>query len=188
MTQILERPQDANYPHRFSVLEFERLFEAGVFGEEIQVELLDGEIFVMPEMGDDHADSLTRLTKQLIRKLGDYVELAPQIPLDLPEGETRPLPDFIVIDIKKYGRRKPIPSDVFFLIEISDTTLHKDRNRKAQIYARNGILEYWIVNLKNKQLEVYRNPENGVYPKPQILQIGQAIAPLAFPDVLIEWW
>ena len=188
MTQVLERRQDANEPHRFNVLEFERLFEAGVFGEETQVELLDGEIFVMPEMGDDHADSLTRLTKELIRKLGDFVELAPQIPLDLPEGETRPLPDFIVIDIHKYERRKPVPSDVFFLIEISDTTLSKDRKRKAAIYARNGILEYWIVNLKDNQLEVYRKPENGVYPKPSILQIGQTIAPLAFPDTEIRWW
>jgi Uma2 family endonuclease len=188
MTQSVQAQQDANYPHRFNVLEFERLFEAGVFGEDVQVELLDGEIFVMPEMGDDHADSLTRLNKQLIRKLGDHVEIAPQIPLDVAEGETRPLPDFIVIDIKKYEKRKPVPSDVLLLIEISDSTLNKDRNRKSLVYARNGILEYWIVNLKDQQLEVFRHPENGVYPKPDIYKIGQPVAPLSFPDVQIEWW
>ncbi len=72
------------------------------------------------------------------------------------------------------------------IIEIADATLSHDRNRKARIYAQAGIPEYWVVNLKQRQVIVYRQPQGEAYQSEQILEATDAITPLAFPAVRIE--
>ncbi len=85
-----------------------------------------------------------------------------------------------------YAGRRPLASDVFLLVEVSDSSLRKDRKLKLRIYAEAGISEYWIVNLVDDGIEVYAEPVDGRYASSRMFRSGEAIAPLAFPDVVLR--
>ena len=85
----------------------------------------------------------------------------------------------------QYLAHHPYPADIFWLIEYADTTLAKDLNTKQRIYARAGILEYWVVNLQASELVVFRGAGNDGYETEDRLSNG-SIAPLSFPDFEVE--
>jgi Uma2 family endonuclease len=188
MTQVLERPTNQNEPHRFTVAEFERLCSASVLEQGKRYELLEGEIFEMTPMGDGHAAFVMNLNERIILQLHSQAKLCPAIPMVILSEESQPEPDFMLIPLELYQNRKPRIEEVALVIEISDSTLEKDQGKKQRIYARNGIEDYWIINVQEHQLEVYRNPKGEKYHSVQILSEGQTIAPLEFPDVEIRWW
>jgi Uma2 family endonuclease len=187
MTQLLERV-DFEQPHKFSVAEFERLCEAGVLDSSKRFELLEGEIFEMTPMGDGHAAFVMNLNEQIILQLNKKAKLCPAIPMVILSEESQPEPDFMLVPLELYENRKPYPHEVVLVIEISDSTLQRDQVKKQRIYARNKIKDYWIINVQESQLEVYRNPIGEKYHSLQILNLGQTIAPLEFPDTEIRWW
>src|SRR2546430_17706836 len=119
--------------YRFSVEEFNKLGEAGIFDEDDRVELLDGEIIVMSPIGRQHAGIVMRLNWALQRRLGDRALLNPQNPAVLDEF-SEPLPDFTLLKPRPdfYTSAHPGPEDIFLLIEVSDTTLAYDRGRKLR--------------------------------------------------------
>lgn len=188
MTQTLERPNTANQPHRFTVAEYERLCESGVLESGKRYELLEGEIFDMTPMGDGHAGYVMNLNERLILQFQGLAKLCPAIPMVILSEESQPEPDFMLIPLELYQNRKPRIEEVALVIEISDSTLEKDRTKKQRIYARNGIRDYWILNVGDNQLEVYREPKGEKYHSLKILTVGQMVAPLEFPDVQIRWW
>jgi Uma2 family endonuclease len=187
MTQTLTQP-NPNEPHRFTVAEFERLCSAEVLDISKRYELLEGEIFEMTPMGDQHAARVTNLNERLILQFHGKAKLCPAIPLVIGNEESQPEPDFMLVPIALFEDRKPRIEEVALVIEISDATLDKDRTKKLRIYARNGIQDYWIINVPEQQLEVYRNPKGEKYLETKIVLPGTAIAPLEFPDVEIRWW
>jgi Uma2 family endonuclease len=184
--QDFPRPQKRLY----SLEEFFQMGELGLFKNQ-KVELIDGEVIVLPPQGKGHSQAVRKLNQQLVLLLHKQAFVSTQCPLILDGlGKIYVEPDLALLRLpqEQYDDKFVEPEDTLLVIEVSDSTLNDDQTDKLERYAKNNIEEYWIVNLKNNQLEVYRNPVAGVYPKPQILQIGQAIAPFAFPDVEIRWW
>ena len=185
MTQMLEHP---NQVYRFTVAQFEQLCETGILEPGKRYELLEGEIYEMASMGDGQAAFVMNLNERLILQFNTRAKLCPAIPMVIESEESQPEPDFMLVSLELYENRKPRIEEVALVIEISDSTLEKDRTKKQKIYARNGIRDYWIVNVEERQLEVYRDPVGEKYHSIQILNEGKTIAPLEFPDSEIRWW
>ncbi len=151
-------------PHLFTVAEWHQMGTLDAFGEDARVELLDGELFDMSPIGSRHAACLNRLNRLLVRPLGDDGLLSPGNPVEL-DDMSEPQPDLAVLRLRSdgYETSHPTPDDVLLLMEISDSSLPFDRGRKAAAYARTGIREYWIVDLKAEQLVVMRDPSREEY-------------------------
>jgi Uma2 family endonuclease len=172
---------------RWSVDEYHRLIAAGILTSDDHVELLDGQIVEMVPQDPPHASTTDEGSDYLKGLFAGRAKVRTQLPITLPSS-SEPEPDIAVvrIDPNRYRNRHPGPEDVFLIIEIADTTLGYDRNRKAKIYAEAGIPEYWIVNLNQRQVIVYRQPQGDSYQSEQILEATDTITPLAFPEIRIE--
>jgi Uma2 family endonuclease len=171
--------------------ELHQMAELGFF-EGQRAELIEGEIVVLSPQKASHytaTDQAADLLRQHFRK-GFHVRM--QGPLDLgPHSE--PEPDVAVVQGSRASYRTKHPKTAVLIVEISDTTLKNDRSRKASLYARAGIADYWIINLVDRQLEVYRQPQPDAaqtyghgYSDVTILTVGQTVAPLAEPTVLLD--
>lgn len=187
MTQVLTRSEQPQ-PYKFTVEVYEAMSETGLLTG--RTELIHGVIVEMPPMGDAHTKAIFGLTSRLVIKYFPRADVGSQVPVRLPPfGE--PEPDFMLVRPNVSG--VPEASDVFLIIEISNTTYKMDTEEKLPMYAEHGIQDVWILNVKLGQLEVYRNPKNTVpggwgYDPPIICQSGTAIAPLEFPQDPLEWW
>ncbi len=162
-TQSSQSPARLASPavYRFTVDEFERIADSL---DDNQVELIDGYIVGRGEMKPSHV-LVTELLKGCIQPIlpnGRFVR--EDKPIRIPDFD-EPRPDIAVVrgDPKVYARRHPGPEDVSLLIEVSDTTLQRDRGEKWLNYARSGIPVYWIVNLVDRQVEVYTDPTEAGY-------------------------
>jgi Uma2 family endonuclease len=174
-------------PHRFTVDEYYRMAETGVLAPDARVELLDGEIIDMAPIGPFHGGTVN----SLIRLLGSPAKgrwlVVVQNPVRLgPRSE--PQPDFLLVKPvdDDYQSRHPIPEDVFLLIEVAESSLSYDRNRKIPAYGRAGIREVWIVNLLEKAIEVFREPHFTGYGSIRKFAAGDKVHIEAFPDVGVE--
>jgi Uma2 family endonuclease len=166
---------------RFTVDEYHKMLDAGIFGEDERVELLEGVVFVVTRQGPAHAFVIQRFTAALFHQLGGRFAIRPQLPLTLlPDSE--PIPDLAVIEVGA-ATREHHPSTALLVIEVSDTTLRKDRVLKAAIYAGAGLPEYWIVNVKDEAIEVYRDPDpaSSRYRTMSTLAAGQILSPTSIP-------
>jgi Uma2 family endonuclease len=147
----------------FTLDEYKRIIEAGIFPEDEHLELIGGEILKMPPIGFDHGNGVSNLIIVLTAQVGKSARPWVQSPVQLPNN-TQPEPDFALLKQQEYGKQKPVtPSDVILIVEVSDTTLKYDREVKGPLYAGADIPEYWIVNLPDQIIEVYTNPEGGEY-------------------------
>lgn len=158
--------------------------EAGIF-EDRRVELINGEIIEMSPMTSKHGVAIHLVQDALRTLFGDGYFVATQIPLDLG-GISEPEPDVAVYTgtARDYTDQKP--SHALLVVEISHATLTPDRNEKANLYAKAGIQDYWIINLKNNVLEVYRDPAETGYQSMTCLTAQDGISPLALPSVQIS--
>ena len=152
-----------------------------------QVELLNGEIVEMPPEGEPHAYYSTEGSDYLKALLGDRVTIRQGKPITIITSNSEPEPDIAIVQPlgREYLQHHPYPENIFWLIEFSQTTLAKDLEAKRKTYAAALIQEYWVVDLKNKQLKVFRNPVDGDYPSEETLTSGE-ICPIAFPDIFIS--
>ncbi|MBT9315206.1 Uma2 family endonuclease [Leptothoe spongobia] len=143
---------------RFTTSEFHRLGELGFF-DNGPVELIRGELIEMSPKRTPHSVCNTRLVRRLILLLGERATVRGQEPIMLSE-HSEPSPDVVVAKYRQddYLERHPGPDDCWAVMEISDSTLGYDRGNKLSLYAESGVRQYWIFNLVNRQLEVYREP------------------------------
>lgn len=176
------------YPHihRFNLEEWCKFGEAGIFSLESHLQLIEGEILDFGTISPSHAGHRMRLTNYFGRtdqlsaqlcinssiQLNEFSEPSPDIML------LRPTPDF-------YTTRHPNAADVLLLVEVSDTTLRFDRNQKLHLYATHQIPEYWIVNLIDNCLEVYRQPQDGDYLDKTVLSKTDSLNLQALPNLQI---
>jgi Uma2 family endonuclease len=148
--------------HRFTVEEFRKMGEAGIFSEDDRVELVEGEIVEMAPIGWRHMESVNALTGVLadLRRAGGFV-VSVQNPLVLGEhGEH--YPDLVLYRAGVRGR-VPEAGDALMVIEVADTSVSYDRNVKLPLYARAGVPEAWLVDLRAGVVEVYSEPREGGY-------------------------
>jgi Uma2 family endonuclease len=173
--------------HAFTVDEWHRMGEAGLFGDDARMELLDGEVIEMAPIGSPHAGGVNRLNHLLTSALGAQALVAVQNPVVL-DDRSEPQPDIAVLQPRPddYSRSHPTPSEILLLIEVSDTTLAFDRDIKAPQYARTGVPEYWIVDLAGDQVMVMREPSSTGYRDIRSLGPGNELSMGALPGVLFE--
>jgi Uma2 family endonuclease len=170
---------------KWTLEQYHQMIETGVL-EDSRVELLNGEIVEMPSEGPDHAYFNTEAADLLRTALVGKAKIRDAKPITLPEHASEPEPDVAVVEplARVYAKRHPYPENIYLLVEYSYTSLAKDKILKRKLYAKAGILEYWIVNLKDRQVIVHRDPQADDYQSVQTLTSG-TISLLAFPDVTI---
>lgn len=145
---------------RFSVFAYHEMIRLGILTSDDPVELLEGWIIQKMPKNPTHrvANKLVRNALEEIAPAGWYVDA--QEPVTLQDSE--PEPDVVIVrgNTRDYTERHPGAEDLALVIEIADSTLERDRSYKKRIYARAGIPIYWIVNLIEKQIEVYTQPDS----------------------------
>jgi Uma2 family endonuclease len=172
--------------HRITVEQYYRMGEVGLFAPDERTELIDGEIIDMAPIGASHAYWVERLGTVLSAVLDSRAIVRQQLPVRLGL-DSEPQPDVAVVTPRAdyYRTGHPTAADVLLLVEISHSTLRFDRQVMAPFYARHGIPELWIVDLIANELQVHREPHDGVYGVATAGAFGpRALA--ALPDVVID--
>jgi Uma2 family endonuclease len=170
-----------------TVQDYHRMVESGILAADERVELIDGQLFKMAAKGTAHSAAVTRIERTLSQRLGDRVLLRFQDPIRLNDL-SEPEPDVAIVKMHPldYEDHHPAPEEIFWLIEVADTTLKRDRELKAPAYGRSQIQEYWILDVQERCLFVFREPSANGYTYERRLSEQDAIAPLAFSDCQIH--
>lgn len=168
----------------FSVHEFHRMIEAGVFGSEENVELIAGRIVVMPPRGPLHASTVRRLHRMLLA-LGISVDaIFDEKPIQLAD-DSESEPDIAIVEPNpvdpEYRNAHPTAAFVRLVVEVSDSTVAFDLSTKASAYARAGIWEYWVVDLRRRCVLQHLQPQMDGYARIDTLSAGSG-ATLALPN------
>ncbi|MGA2543555.1 MAG: Uma2 family endonuclease [Verrucomicrobiota bacterium] len=173
--------------HRFTSRDYYRMAETGVLKPDARVELLDGQVFEMSPIGPFHGGAVSRLNRLFVTLSKGRWFVWVQNPVTL-DDYSEPQPDLMLLKpaADDYTTALPAPDDVFLLIEVSDSTVASDREKKLPLYGRAGIREVWIVNLPDQSIEVCRDPHYQGYASTEILRPGSQARPLAFPDVAVD--
>jgi Uma2 family endonuclease len=170
---------------KWTIDEYHRMIAAGILDDR-HIELLKGEIVEMPPEGEPHAYFSSEAAEYLIQLLGNRATVRPSKPIILPNN-SEPEPDIAIVQRlgREYLEHHPYPENIFWLIEYSDSSLDKDLQIKTKVYAEVEIAEYWVVNLRKRQIVVFRDPQDGEYASKNTLS-GGTIYPQAFPDLAIS--
>ena len=174
--------QVAPRPLRVSVKMYHDMIGAGVFDgiEGRRIELLDEELIEMPAAYAPHEFHVDAAADAFRSAIPSGWSVREEKGVTMARSE--PEPDVAVLNkAKKFFRtRKPRPDEVLLVVEVSDSSLHHDRTRKAAIYAAAGVSPYWIVNLPERVLEVRTDPRVGAggvaeYPEPTVYRAGEVV-------------
>lgn len=179
---------DSTFPpyHRFSLDQYERMIDAGILTERDRCELIRGEIVEKMTIGEPHAACVTRLAHRFYAVGHERAIVSVQNPVVL--DSSRPEPDLALLRPRDdfYSASSPRAPDILLLIEVADSSLADDRTVKLSLYAESGVREYWIVNLNDNCIEVFRDPQpNGTYTDARVLHPGETLSILALQEVLI---
>ncbi|HEV2968628.1 MAG TPA: Uma2 family endonuclease [Pirellulales bacterium] len=169
---------------KLSLPEYERIVATGVFDgkNKRRIELIWGELREMNPIGSEHAMVLNRLTQWSFRTAGERIWLRIQDPIAISSAESEPEPDLVWAKPKDYTAHHPSADDVLLLVEVAESSLDFDRDEKAGLYATAGILDYWIVNLVDRVVEVHRNPRQRRYQSVASFAAAQSVQTLALPE------
>lgn len=170
--------------YKWSLEEWHDLVNSGVLAGK-KVELLEGEIVTMSPEGIPHRNTNHKAVKYLRKLLDGLAEVYESHPVTLDNSE--PEPDIAIVRLPEtiYDRHHPYPEDIYWLVEISYESLLKDLEQKTITYARNGVAEYWVINLKSNQLIVHTQPQGDRYTQITQYQKTDRITSLAFPKINI---
>jgi Uma2 family endonuclease len=167
----------------FTVDEYQELAESGYFSPDERLELIRGEIVEMTPIGDPHA-LCVMLLNDAFADLRPTGIVSPQNPLRLPEQQSVPQPDIVLLRRRPdFKSRPPGPGDALLVVEVSDSSLAYDRNVKIPLYVESGIREAWLVDLNSKTIFAYRRPSRHGYQEVREYRHGDVISLEAFPDV-----
>jgi Uma2 family endonuclease len=173
--------------HRFDVDDYYRMAEAGILGPEDRVELIEGEIVEMPPIGSAHGATTDTLTARLLLAVGEraIVRVQGAIRLD-PYSEPQPDLALLLPRPDRYRSSHPGPGEILLVVEVAHATVRFDREVKLPLYARAGIPECWIVDLRRNAIEVHSSPRGDSYRERQEIRSGGRLAPSAFPDAELD--
>ncbi len=174
------------FPHsyRFTIEDWHKIEEMGLFSPETQAELIEGEIIEMGPIDSSCTEHVNQLNHLFNKRITSSEIVSVQNPVIL-NNYFEPQPDLTVLRHEPdfYSEKHPTPEDILLLIEVSDSTLVYDRNDKKWLYARCNILEYWVVNLKDDCIEVHLNPHAQDYALIHIMRRGEIITPSKLPHI-----
>ncbi len=170
---------------RLTVEEYHRMGELGILEPNEPVELIAGQVIKKPMKGTRHTSTVRRIENLLRNRLGDRVFVISQDPVQLNDY-SEPEPDIALVrpDPLYYEDHHPTPREIYLIIEVADST-KRDREFKGTVYAQAGITDYWVLDISDRQLYVWRSPQENGYQREEILRENDKISLLAFPDVTI---
>lgn len=169
---------------KWSIADYHKMIEAGILRDR-NIQLIDGELVEMSPEGVVHAAYGGSVADYLRQTLIGKAWIREAHPIALTNSE--PEPDIAIVQLpkNKYFQNHPTPQDIFWLIEISDTTLTYDLSKKKEIYAAANIAEYWVLDVKDKKLIVFTQPKDNNYFSQSELTQG-LIKPVSFSDISIS--
>jgi len=170
-----------------TVTEYARMADVGIIDADERIELLGGMLVALPPLGQGHIFAHERIVRYLIERFGTRLLVAGQASVPLTRID-EPQPDvtlFLPETAAKPKSRWTI-SDVVALLEISDSSLRRDRGPKLRAYARGAVAEYIIVDIKNRRLSRHRDPLDEMYQTVEDFEPGQRFTLLGFLDVSLE--
>ena len=173
--------------HRLNVDDYYRMAEAGILGEGDRVELIEGDLIDMAPIGQGHEGIVCGLAEALFIACAGRAIVSPQNPVRLSRL-SEPQPDLAVLrrraDFYATGERAAA-GDVLLLVEVADSSLSFDRTVKLPLYARAGIPELWIVDLKRRVVDAYRAPAGDEYEETGTYRAGDRVALAVAPEIVV---
>ena len=173
--------------NHFTVSEYERMGETGIFPPDARVELIEGEIIEMSPIGSRHAAAVDVAARSLMHQTDEFAIVRIQNPIVLNDF-SEPQPDISVLRYRPdfYRAAHPRPEDVLLVIEVADTTVQYDRHTKIPLYARAGISEALLFNLPDDRLEYFSRPEEGAYQISHLLRRGEKFESMNVPGLTLD--
>lgn len=169
---------------KWTIDQYHRMVEAGILDDH-PVELLNGDIIEMTPEREPHAHLSSDAADYIRELVRGHAKVREGKPITLP-GNSEPEPDIAIVqdlgDV--YLEHHPYPENIFWVIEYSNSSLEKDLDIKRKLYAQASIPEYWVVNLKQMELVIFRNPGEEDYSKKLTLTDG-SVEPVTFPNISI---
>ena len=163
--------------HRLTVRDYHRMADAGIFGEDDRIELIDGDLIDMAPIGPGHASVVNRLTQAFVLACAGRAIASIQNPVAL-DDTSEPQPDVVISRLRDdfYATGHPGPADILLLVEVADSSLRFDRTVKLPLYARAGIAEVWIVDSKHRTIDANKKPVGSGYGEMVTHQTGEQFA------------
>ncbi len=165
-------------PLRFRWDQYERMVESGAL-DGVRVMFIDGELVPMAAMLEPHVTGVSLTQFELQRSFGSGFYIRAQVPLR--QGNHDPEPDLAVVP---GGPRdyKRMPTAALLVVEVADSSFYYDTGKKAEIYSSAGLVDYWVLDIEDRQLIVFRDPSPTGYQSKQTFAETESIAPLAAPS------
>jgi Uma2 family endonuclease len=173
--------------HSYTVADFERMGEAGIFAPEDRVELVGGEVVDMAPIGSRHAAIVSLVAERLAEAVGRSAIVRVQSPL-IVDDETYVEPDLVVLVRREdyYRADHPRPADVLLIVEVAETSLAYDRDVKLPLYARAGIPQVWLVDVTGTVLTVFGEPAGDRYQAVAATGAPAAMSLAALPGTTVD--
>lgn len=172
---------------RFTVDDYHRMGEVGILSPTDRVELIDGEIVSMTPIGPRHGASVDRTNRVLVTAVGTsaIVRVQGSVRLDLFH---EPEPDIVLLRPRAdfYASAHPGAADILLIIEFAESSIDYDRDIKRRVYAKAGVVEYWLVDLNEDVVHVHADPSNALYRTVTSYRRGQSLAPRSLPSCAIR--
>ncbi len=171
---------------RFTADEYQQMGRAGILREGDRVELIDGEIVTMTPIGPRHSAIVDRLSRVFFTGAGDAAIVRTQGAVRL-NVFTEPQPDVVLLRrrVDFYESAHPGPADILLVVEVAHTSIRYDRAVKAALYARLGVVEYWLVDLNTDAITRYLEPVDGLYRRVTVVPPHEPFAPELLPGCVV---
>ncbi len=170
---------------RWTVADYHHMIATGLLAGR-SVELINGQIVDMAPELPIHRATYRRGVKYLEALLGDQAVVFSAAPVTLPnDGEPEPDISIVQPPESRYDSQHPGPVDIYWLIEVSNSTLVYDLGEKARLYAQHNIQDYWVIDIAAKQLWVHRQPSEGTYTSVEKITAG-ILTPLTMPHIKVQ--
>jgi Uma2 family endonuclease len=182
---VVESPTNLKY---WTVQEYHQMSDLGILDPNQRTELIAGQIVLMTAKGTPHVLTVRLLATVLENLLTEQsVFVSTQDPIRL-DNFSEPEPDLAIVKgtILNYAEQHPVPENIYLVIEVADSTLKQDCQVKDKLYARSSIAEYWVIDIKNRQVHIFRDPTSTGYTSQLILTETHSISPLAFPEIVLS--
>jgi len=159
MTKSIEAAAELGWDFYWTLERYHRAIDNGTLTEDDKVELLYGKIADLMPAGTLHEECVNILSEFFQDKFGKEYRYREEKSIAIPDLVSEPEPDFVVVVKKSYGKNRPTPDEIHLVVEVAKSSLQKDRTIKVELYAEANLSEYWIINLVNRQIEVYLKPQ-----------------------------
>lgn len=172
----------------WTIKQYDELFEKRIITERDKIELLFGKIVNMSPFGPGHSACMRKIQRYFIKKFDGQYSWGSEVPLELPDF-SKPEPDFTILDYDPldYAEIHPHAGNCKLVIEVADSSLVFDRKVKSVLYSSANIPEYWIVNLIDRQIECYSQPQvdTGTYQSNKVYKKGEVISHDKLGDISV---